>query len=271
MKKNYKLLLRGIAAICLFILAIVLFITVSSYFSKRQIEKELAATIKKCDSIQIITEQPEISFSGFKENEINSLKFEIKREKKIFSDTVIRNKFSYVSEDRSFKKIRIPFPEFLKTDTIIVTTRNNLKFYISNFHHTAGLHYGMFGPVGVSDCALDEDFDINGSHGNSISKNIALIESEKNKRIKIINATDKEIEVISKNSKISLKMAEEIFYNNRKNKHLLSQIFCGIHIEKTGNYYVFEEEREDKNRATDIITINAENGNYKRYSDYPYQ
>ena len=66
-------------------------------------------------------------------------------------------------------------------------------------------------------------------------------------------------------------MAEKIFYNNRMNKYWLSQIFCGIHIEKTTNYYVFEEEREDRNGKVDIIKINAENGNYKRYSNYPFE
>ena len=65
-------------------------------------------------------------------------------------------------------------------------------------------------------------------------------------------------------------MAEKIFTDNRTNKHLISQIFCGIHLEKTGAYYIFEEENENKKGQFDIIEINAETGNYKRYSNYPF-
>ncbi len=226
---------------------------------------------KICDSTKVINEQPEIGLSGFKENEINILKFEIKRGKNIFFDTIIKNNFNYISKDKIYRKTNIPFSEFLKNDTIIITTLNNLKFYVSDFHHSASLHYGMFGPVGGYECRLDENFNINGLTSNCISKDISFLESERHNRIKIVGAMDKEIEVISKKSKITKEIAEKIFDNNRMNKRWLSQIFCGIHIEKSGNYYVFEEEREDRNGKKDIIKINAENGNYKRYSNYPFE
>ncbi len=262
MKKIGKLLLIGISALSLFILGIVLLFNVSSYLKREKVKKDQIEYSKICDSTKIISEQPEIGFAGFNEKDINVLKFEIKRGKNIFSDTILKNKFNYISDDKTYRKISIPFSEFLKTDTIIITTRNNLKFYISDFHHGASLHYG---------CGLNENFNINGKYCNCISKDIASLESERHNRIKIVGAImDEEIEIISKKSKITNKMAEKIFNNNRMNKHWLSQIFCGIHIEKTGNYYVFEEEREDRNGKEDIIKINAENGNYKRYSNYPF-
>lgn len=270
MRRIIKFLLFIFLGILILILLFVLIFTISSYLSKNKLEKELEDVSKMCDSIKIINEQPEIFFSGFDEKDINILKFEIKRGKIIFSDTILKNKFSYVSGDKMYKKLNIPFPEFLKTDTIIITTTNNLKFYVSNFHHGADLHYGMFGPVTVSDCNLSNEFNINGDNGNCISKDISFLESERNNRIRIIGAMDDEIETISKKSKVTKTMADKIFENNRMNKKWLSQIFLGIHIEKNGNYYVFAEEREDRNGKEDVIKINTENGNYKRYSNYPF-
>lgn len=270
MRRSIKFLLFIFLGILFLIFLFVLFFSISSYISKNKLEKELRDISKMCDSTQIINEQPEIYFSGFDEKDINILKFEIKRGESIFSDTILKNKFSYVSDDKMYKKLNIPFLEFLKTDTIIITTKNNLKFYVSNFHHGASLHYGMFGPVGVSDCQLSNEFNINGDNGNCISKDISFLESERNNRIRIIGATDEEIETISKKSKVTKAMAEKIFESKRMNKKWLSQIFCGIHIERTGNYYVFAEEREDRNGKKDIIKINAENGNFKRYSNYPF-
>ena len=271
MKKTRTLLLKIILAIGLFFLAIFLFIVIFSYYRKKKDKKDLIEYTKICDSIKIITEQPEIGFSGFNEKELSVLKFEIKRGKNIVLDTIIKNKFTYTSSDKVFRKTNIPFSEFLKTDTIIVTIPSNLKFYISTFHHGASSHYGMFGPFGDYECGLNSDFNINGEITNCISKDISFTESERKNRIEIIGATEEKIDSISKKSKITKQMAEKIFEKNRINIHWLSQIFCGIHVEKTANYYVFAEEREDKNGKKDIIKINATNGNYKRYSNYPFK
>lgn len=270
MKRIGKFLLIGITTICLFVLAIVLFFIVSSYLNRKKADRDFVEYSKLCDSTEVINEQPKISFSGFSKKELSVLKFEVKRGNNITADTVIKNKFNYVSTDQTYSSINIPFSDFLKTDTIIVTTQNNLKFYISDFHHGASLHYGMFGYVGGYDCSLDENFNINGKYWNCISKDIAWLESERKNRIKVLGAMDEEVEKISKNSKIKLVMAEKIFNNNRLNKHWMSQIFCGIHIEKTGNYYIFEEEREDRKGKIDIIKINTENGDFKRYTNYPF-
>jgi hypothetical protein len=64
--------------------------------------------------------------------------------------------------------VKIPYREFLKTDTIVVTTRNNLKYYISGYHHVANLHYGMMGYVGSHDCSLSESCTINKSETNGV-------------------------------------------------------------------------------------------------------
>ena len=266
MKKIWKVLLIVLPGFILFSSIIIYY----SDLKRENAEKDLVEYSKLCDTTKLINEQPKIGFSGFSEKEIYVLQFEIKRAQSIIFDTIIKNKFNYISTDKSFRETKIPFSNFLKTDTIIITTQNNLKFYVSDFHHSASLHYGMFGPIGEYECSLNDKFNINGSHSNCISKDIAFLESERHNRIKIIGGMDEEIEIISKKSKITLRIANQIFIKNRKNKYWMSQIFCGIHVEKTGNYYVFEEEREDKDGKKDIIKINAENGNYIRYSNYPF-
>ncbi len=46
---------------------------------------------KECDSVKYITEQPEIKLSGFKENEINILTFQLLRNGKFINEIVIKD------------------------------------------------------------------------------------------------------------------------------------------------------------------------------------
>jgi len=254
----------------LFLIGVIAF-NISSYQKRKQAEVDGIKFSEICDSVKIITEQPEIGFTGFDQKDINILKFELKRNGAINTDTIIKNQFSYVSDDKTFKQVKIPFAKFLKTDTIIVTTQNNLKFYISGYNHYAGLHYGMMGYVGGYDCALSENVNINKSETNgTISKHIAWLETDMNNRIKVLSPSDEEFLKISEKSKINKKKAEEIFMNNRKNEHWMSQIFCGMYINKNGNFYIFEEEREDKKGKKDVIKIDAETGEFQRFENYPF-
>ena len=260
----------AIVIISIILIAVIAF-NISSYLNRKHAESDGIKYSEICDSVKTITEQPEIGFTGFDGKDINILKFELKRNGTVRIDTILKNKFSYVSDDKTYKKIKIPFVEFLKTDTIIITTQNNLKFYISGYHHYAGLHYGMMGYVGGYDCGLAENVNINKSETNgTISKDIAWLEADKNNRIKTLSPSDEEFLKISEKSKINNKKAEEIFMKNRKNEHWMSLIISGMHIEKTGNYYIFEEEREDKKGKTDVIKINAETGEFQRFENYPF-
>lgn len=271
MKKFLKILMWIIIAIISIILIAVIVFNISSYQRRKQAEVDGIKYSEICDSVKTITEQPEIGFTGFDQKDIDVLKFEVRRDGKVYTDTILKNKFSYVSDDKTYKKVKIPFSKFLKTDTIVVTTKNNLKFHISGYHHYAGLHYGMMGYVGGHDCALSENVNINNSETNgTISTHIAWIESDKSNRIKVLSPDNGEFLKISEKSKINKQKADEIFMKNRKNEHWMSQIFCGMYIQKNGNFYIFEEEREDKKNKTDVITINAENGELKRFSNYPF-
>lgn len=270
-----KIILKTLMWLAIAIFSIVLIgviaFNISSHFNRKRAESDVIKYSKICDSVKIITEQPEIGFTGFDEKDISSLKFELKRNGEINKDTIIKNQFSYISDDKTYKKIKIPFPQFLKTDTIVVTIKNNLKFYISGYHHYAGLHYGMMGYVGEYDCGLGENVNINKSETNGvITKEIAWLENEKNNRIKTLSPSDEEFQKISEKSKVNKKKAEEIFTKNRKNKQRMSQLFSGMHVEKTGNFYIFGEEREDKTGKKDVIKINAETGEFQRFENYPF-
>ena len=120
---------------------------------------------KECDSIKVITEKPSIMLGKFDKSEIDVLKFYTVRNNKVVKDTLVNFKITSVDH---YLSTEIPFNEFLKTDTIIVETKENCKrFYnISGFHHYAYLHYGMFGYVGSHDCRLDKNYIVNGKESN---------------------------------------------------------------------------------------------------------
>lgn len=270
-----KIILKVLMWLAVIILSIIIIgvigFNISSYQNRKRADADGIKYSGICDTVKIITEQPEIGFTGFDKKDIAVLKFEISRNGKVQADTIIRDQFSYTSDDGTYKKIKIPFGKFLKSDTIVVTTQNNLKFYISGYHHFAGLHYGMTGYVGGHDCGLSENVNINKSETYGvISKEIAWNEADKNDRIKTLAPSDEEFLKISEKSKINRKKAEDIFMQNRKNVQLMSQLFYGMHIEKSGNYYIFKEEREDKKRKMDVIKINAETGEFKRFENYPF-
>lgn len=270
MNKYLKGCLIFLGIIVSLILIVVLWWNIASYQGHNRAEEDGVEFSKICDTIQTITEQPGIGISNFHESEIKKLRFQIKRNDSIVSDTLLKNPLSYISDDKRYGSVKIPFPEFKKSDTIIITTVNNLKFYISDFRHYSNLHFGMFGYVEGGDCRLSETFNINKSYRGTISKEIAFLDSDKGNRIKIINPMDEELKEISSYSKINLTKAEEIFDKNKLNQQLISKIFCGIYVEKLGNYYVFKEELENKKNQFDIIKINAETGKYKRYKNFPF-
>ena len=143
------------------IIIVVVAISVSNSWGKmrKQAEKDTIEHSSVCDTISYITERPDIWFYEFKEDEINELTFHILRNDELIGDTVIR--YPSVS-DRNYSWKEIPYDCFLKTDTIVVMTKDSLYFYISDYHHYANLHYGMFGYLGHSDCRLSKNCVING-------------------------------------------------------------------------------------------------------------
>ena len=154
-------LLKAFIALIILILLFVGCVYWSMQSSKKQAETDGIKQSELCDTIKVITEQPQIELSAFKGSEVEILRFYLQRGTAIVKDTTIRGKFNYVSDDKTYRTLNIPFNDFLKTDTIIVETNTKLYYKISGYHHYAYLHYGMFGYVGSSDCRLSESCTVN--------------------------------------------------------------------------------------------------------------
>lgn len=245
---------------------------------KEDAENDAITFSKECDSIDYISEQPEIDFIGFKKNEIDVIQFQILRNGKFIKDTLIKNNFKNKTEYKS----TIPYKTFLKTDTIVVTTQNKLKYYISGYHHYAYLHYGMTGYVGSHDCRFAGNPVINNRESNSvIVRDEGWINPEVSKKILKINASDSAAyHGFSEKCAVKIKDAERIFREKRHNKILYSMYSYGIETGPKESYYLFAEEIEPKKRSDlyvtqknpqiDVIKIDCQTGEYKRYKNYPF-
>ncbi len=133
---------------------------------QKQAKKDGVSQSKICDTVRVITEKPPIRLGKFHKTEIDQLKFYIVRNNKVVQDSTVQ--YNITSED-DYLRTQIPFPEFLKTDTIIIETKNNGKRYfrISGFHHYADLHYGGLGYAGSHSCRFAEDeYIVNGKKNN---------------------------------------------------------------------------------------------------------
>lgn len=134
---------------------------------RRSAEEDNIKFSKICDTTRVITEKPSFMMGKFHKSEIDRLRFYIIRNNKIVKDTTVN--YEITSEDHYLHE-EIPFDKFLKTDTIIVETKDSAKRYyrLSGFHHYANLHYGMFGYAGGHDCRLSETYTINGKESEGI-------------------------------------------------------------------------------------------------------
>lgn len=252
----------------------------SSHARKKQAEIDGIEFSTECDSVKLITEQPEIQFAKFKKNEISILKFQILRNGKFIQDTLIKNGFKKTSADE-YKSINLPYKTFLKTDTIVVTTQNKLHYYISGYHHYAYLHYGMTGYLGSHDCRFSEIPTINNRVINSVLfREYGWINPEISKHIQIIRESDSVAYYgFIKKSKIKIEDAERILKEKRKNQIFRSTRSDGIEVGPKNSYYIFGEETESGTKAGDfvprnlksyVVKINCETGEYKRYINYPF-
>lgn len=262
MNKYIKLFLIIIGTIILVIIFSIGIIFLPMRISRSNKEIEIKKYSKKCDSVLYINEKPELKFTTFKKSEIKSLTFQILRNGKVINDTVLNNKS---------EKINIPYKYFLKTDTIILITTNKLHYYISGYHHEASCNWGMTGPVGSTFCVLSIDCTINNSNCNgTIVKINGWVNPKKSKKNRLVYASSREFDSLGKVYKITYKKANLIFNKNRKNKVWMSQFTVGIQITPYASYYILGEELESRKNQKDIIKINTETGEFKRYSNYPF-
>ena len=144
-------------AISVFVIVVVITVMRSQSENRKWAEEDLIEHSALCDAVPHVTEQPRVFFRGFEKEEIDRLTFSVLRDGELINDTVIEPYF-----EEGLLSIPMPYECFLKTDTIVVMTKEPLYFYISGYRHHAHLHYGMFGYVGSSRCVLSEDCVING-------------------------------------------------------------------------------------------------------------
>jgi hypothetical protein len=278
MNKHIKGCLTFIAIIVLLSALMIGWFFWSSNSRIKQAEIDGIAFSKECDSVNIITEQPEIQFAKFKKNELSFLKFQILRNGKFIHDTVIKNgKFNPDN-----LRINIPYKTFFKTDTIVVTTKNRLQYYISGYHHYAYLHYGMFGYLGSHDCRFSNQCSINNDEysNNVLTREKGWLNPEISKHIKKISILDSaEYYGFAKNCKIKIEDAERILKEKRKNQVFRTTTINGIEVGPKDSYYLFGEETESGTRPNDVVPrnlkyyvvkINCATGEYKRYQNYPF-
>lgn len=264
-KKLLKYLLIFLGIFLVLILFVAGCFWVSTEQKYRQAKEDSEKYSRLCDTIRVITERPEIGFSGFRQKEIRQLRFKILRNGQFISDTLVKPLFSYISDDSTYFSTRLPYASFLKTDTIVVSTEGGLHYYISGYHHYAALHYGMFGYVGSHGCRFAEECMINNEPASgTLLKNDGWQHPETDKLKRMIAPQTPSFDSISQSSAISYEKAQEIFEQNKTNKHLISRITYRIEIGEEGSFYVFGEEDENKRNQVDLIKINAQTGEYKR-------
>lgn len=283
MNKYLKGCLIFIGVIVLIILILIGLFMWSSHTKIKNAEIDGIKYSKECDSVKLITEQPEISFVNFKKKEINILKFQILRSGKFIQDTVLINGFikrTYASDDKS---VNIPYKSFLKTDTIVVTINNKLHYYISGYHHYAYLHYGMFGYLGSHDCRFNsENCTINNQqNASALIREDGWINPEISKHIQKISISDSiAYYSFAKKSKIKIEDAERILKEKRKNQVFRTTTTYGIEVGPENSYYLFGEETQSGTLPNDVVPrnlkhyvvkINCETGEYKRYKNYPFE
>lgn len=159
--KIFLKILGGIAIIfMILIIGVLIWFNISIKSKEKREEIAYATQSAICDSIQIITEQPNIGLYDFNNEDISELRFSIVRKGTVISDTLIYN------QSRS---TNIPFTNFLKTDTILVKTKNDLCYFTTGYKYRVYLGYGMYGYAGVKECRLSNEIIVNGQQQSSTS------------------------------------------------------------------------------------------------------
>lgn len=167
MKKLFKILLYILGAIASLVLLAVVWWNVRSYFKQKQEAKDLFSVGKKCDTMKVVTESPYLGFVGFRSDEVNALKFEIIRNGKSVKDSAVFAEKKRL--DSEYISYYIPFQNFLKTDTIRITTKKGRKFNVSNFQYNAAARHGMFGYL-FTECVLLSDVTVNSVKTDGVIK-----------------------------------------------------------------------------------------------------
>ena len=269
MNKIVKFLVISVGSLLLLVIIIFAIILIGFKYSDYQVDRKVEEYSKNCDTISLVHDMPSLALGGFAPNEIESITFKIIRDNKIIEDTIIKISNSKVKKNESVE-INIPFNIFLKTDTILFITKNNLHYYISGFSFEPSLKY--YGPHKFESlgCNVVNSFKINNRISNChINKSTGWISPEKYRKIKYIDNGTIEYENFTKKCKISPLKAQQLFYRKKKKNHGAISTY-GIEIDSINSYYIYSEE--DYSKLNDaFVKINTKTGELKRYNDYPFK
>lgn len=269
MKKIVKFLFTTIGILVLFVIIIFTIILIGFKYSDYQVDEKVEGFSKNCDTISLIYDKLPLKLTGFAPKEIESITFKIIRDNKIIKDIKIKIPKSKVKKNESVT-INIPFNVFLKTDTILLTTKNNLHYYISGFSLEPTLEY--YGPHKVESlgCNVVNSFKINNRISNCyINKSTGWLSPEKSKKIKHIVYESIEYENFTEKCKISPLKAQQLFDSQCKKNHGATSTY-GIEIDSINSYYIYSEEDYSKLNYA-IVKINTKTGETKRYDNYPFK
>jgi hypothetical protein len=265
-KKIQQKILKGCLVAFTTIFVIFILIAIALYDSCsgkiNQAKKDGMEQSAICDTIPYITEQPEIALIHFCDEEIDSIRFQILRDGQLISDTLFRTEFTCENDENgTYKTMKIPYDYFLKTDTIVVTTKSGLYYYISGYHHYAYLEYGMFGYLGSSHCRFSEQCNVNGreyDYEGTLIKYEGFSHTEK-KNLKIYQYTP-QFEEFEKNAVIKFDDACDIYAEHID--YSVPFIFC------ENGYYIFDDGLSGTQK---LHGINAQTGEFKEFDNYPYK
>ncbi len=254
------LLFIGILILIVSILIVLFFIRANNNRKQAKIDnKKYAIT---CNNTHLIVGEIDVKFSEFKISEIDTLYFKIIRNNKKVRDTLLTKKsYNYISENETYTALSIPFKKFYKTDTIVITTKQNLKYYISDFSYYAYLHYGMFGYLGSYDCRLSNRYAINNTKNiNTVNKFAGWTYLEKSKK-QFIPSAHYLFDSISNALNIDEKKADKIIEENTINpKYKYYNIMLGIQKNEDSIFYLFKQKVDDF--TFKYAKINSQTGKY---------
>ena len=116
-----------------------------------------------CDTITTVNGKIDFILSGFSKKEIRQVRFYLVRNKLIMRDSVVKVDVNPIIE---YQKVMLPFDKVSITDQVIVKAGNRY-FQLTGLSYRAKYNYGMFGPVGDCECALNGFEKINGTMAGS--------------------------------------------------------------------------------------------------------
>lgn len=270
MNKTLKIFLKIIAVIALIVVIMFGGFWISLKLKRNEIAKEAEAKNRECDTIKVITQFPEFTLNGFNSKDVEKVKFQIIRNNQIIRDT-ISTKYEYISDDGYFRKMSIPYPSLLRTDTVVVTINEKLKYYISDFKFSAHELYGMMGPAAVSDCELEKHYTINSvREEDKILPYTYMLGKSKNEQARFLKLSDEDFKKSLQTHKINLEQATKIFDNVKIDKSYNDNFLIGIRVEPKSTYYLFQEYHAYDKLLQPIYTIDADTGKLKKYQNFPF-